>query len=290
MPWRNVRQKQAVWQRLLREPGVARSALAREAGVSPKAIRQLIAEMEAKTGTQLPPPPRGRRSHAVTGVSPDFILVVARVEELMRLSFPARDMNWLRHALRLRLKPPKWRPNPTLEEVWLAKIHSRAALGLLLRVTGTWARNDSDMLDYQLPSGYDPAALGLAIKIGQPRYPNASQELAVIKDAVTGITLRADGLPPDAKRIRRWTAASWGEVGANLRALTAAAPQHKLSLQALLGQQQTEGRKVRDLIRHQLTQLERDPKWAIIAKRLKRNLLARGVSRTDLWSARESEA
>jgi hypothetical protein len=278
MPWRNVRQKQAVWQRLLREPGVARSALAREAGVSPKAIRQLIAEMESATGTRLPLPPRGRRSHAVTGVSPDFILVVARVEDLRRRSFPARDINWLRHALRLRVKPPRWRPDKTPEEVWLAKIHSRAALGLLLRVTGTWARHDSDMLDYQLPAGYDPDALGVAIKQAQRRWPDADADLAIKQLPSRAISVRADGLPPGSKRIRKWTPAPWGEVGANLSIVLAHAPHNAPTLLAALQAQEVLGRRIRDLVRHQLLLLGQEPGWTDTVARLNKELLARGVT------------
>jgi hypothetical protein len=89
---------------------------------------------------------------------------------------------------------------------------------------------------------------------------------------------RADGLPPGSKRIRKWTPAPWGEVGANLSIVLAHAPLNAPTLLAALQAQEVLGRRIRDQVRHQLLLLGQEPGWTDTVARLNKELLARGVT------------
>ncbi len=147
MPW-SSRTRAIAWRRVLAEPDTPRAQIAREIGIDPKALRDLIREKERETGKRIKARKRGRPKRPAP--SADFLAAAHFFETFGKVDLAAREA--IRAALRARRSGRPRRRYATPASRVIDLLEAPAALALLLTIVGDpQLRRESDHLDIEYP-------------------------------------------------------------------------------------------------------------------------------------------
>ena len=159
MPW-TTKSRDWAWREVILEPDRPLSAIARDAGVSPKALRDLIAEREKETGISAPPRRRGRPDRRITAW--DLITAINHSVLYFDDEDIDRQLGWresLREALRGK-RAGKADSLGTDAESVVASLATPAGLAFVLAITGhPQLRRESDHISFAIDHPLPPIVL-----------------------------------------------------------------------------------------------------------------------------------